>query len=246
MPVSNIEFLGYEESPIGAIGLRRRELLSEPGTVITEITLDHMMLMSSCNVASEEALSRRALEIHGGDRLEVLVGGLGLGHTAAAALASDRVARLEVVELLPPVIGWLEAGLLPLSGSLRADPRFSVSRGDVYAQLLAPPSAPLRDLILVDVDHSPDELLAEGSAPFYTEAGLLRAGRHLAPGGLLGIWSYAESPAFEAALRRVFREVTVEPVDFYNRLVGEEERNLLYLARDPDTGEPAPRASLRA
>jgi hypothetical protein len=38
---SNIEFLAYEATTLGDLCLRRRELLSRPGTVITEITLDH-------------------------------------------------------------------------------------------------------------------------------------------------------------------------------------------------------------
>ena len=231
MRTRNLEFLAYEESPIGAIGLRRRELLSEPGTVITEITLDHMMLMSSCNVASEEALSRVALARHGGRDLDVLVGGLGLGHTAFEALRSDAVARLEVMELLPQVIGWLEAGLLPLGEALHADARFSVLEGDVYDTLWQPPPVGRspRDLILVDVDHSPDETLAPASASFYTEEGLRRAKRHLAADGVLGIWSYSECPAFEATLREVFTEAHVEPVEFWNRVMAEDETNFLYL-----------------
>ena len=88
MTTGNLEILAYEESPIGMICLRRRELLSQPGTVVTEITVDHMLLMSSCNTASEEALAGVALAMHAGKDLSVLVGGLGLGHTADAALRS--------------------------------------------------------------------------------------------------------------------------------------------------------------
>ena len=55
-----------------------------------------------------------------GDRFDatggrVLVGGLGLGYTAHAALADPRVAHVTVVDRLPAVIGWLRDGLLPLS-----------------------------------------------------------------------------------------------------------------------------------
>jgi spermidine synthase len=228
---TNLEILAYEESPIGMICLRRRELLSKPGTVVTEITLDHMLLMSSCNSASEEALSRRALELHAGVDLRVLVGGLGLGCTAHALLRSDRVAGVEVVEFLPQVIDWLDRGLVPLAGALRGDARFSVSEGDVYARLARPPER-RNDLVLVDVDHSPDETLADGNGAFYTDAGLARAKQHLTPGGMLGVWSYAECPPFAAALRRVFCEVHVEAVTFDNRLVDEEETNWLFFARD--------------
>ncbi|MEE9608776.1 MAG: spermidine synthase, partial [Myxococcota bacterium] len=79
---SNIEFLACEDTAIGMLVLRRRALLSKPGTVVTEITLDHEFLMSSYITVSERALSRIALETHKGGQLQVLVGGLGLGYTA--------------------------------------------------------------------------------------------------------------------------------------------------------------------
>ena len=113
MSPSNIEILAYEPSPLGVLCLRRRELLSAPGTVVTEITLDHEFLMSSYTTASERALAARALEMHSGGGLEVLVGGLGLGYTAREVLTSDRVGRVEVVEFLPQVIDWLDRGLVP-------------------------------------------------------------------------------------------------------------------------------------
>jgi spermidine synthase len=160
----------------------------------------------------------------------VLVGGLGLGYTAHAVLESPRVARVEVVEYLAPVIGWLEAGLVPLAAELKRDPRLAIAQGDVYARL-AQESDERWDAILVDVDHSPEEPLGRESESFYREPGLARARRHLAPGGVFGVWSYAESPRFADALARVFGEVRVERVRFENRLFGEEETNVLFLAR---------------
>jgi spermidine synthase len=226
----DIEVLACEESAIGLICLRQRGLPSEPGGVVTEITLDHEFLMSSHNTASERALALRALDLHPATQLQVLVGGLGLGYTAWELLGSDRPARVEVVELLPPVIGWLEADLMPLSEPLKADARLVVKEGDVYAQLGAAPRR-LYDLILVDVDHSPDERLGEGEGFFYTAAGLERAKAHLAPDGVLGVWSYAESPAFAEAMHRVFREVHVEPLTFENPVLAEPETNWLFFGR---------------
>ena len=119
----NFEILAYDETPLGPLCLRRRELLAEPGTIVTEVSLNHEFLMSSYNTASERALSSVALEMHDGRDLDVLVGGLGLGYTAREALVPDRVARVEVVEFLPQVIGWLDQGLIPLAGELKADAR---------------------------------------------------------------------------------------------------------------------------
>lgn len=232
MDDGEFDVLAYEPSPIGMICLRRRGVPSDPGAVVTEITLDHQFLMSSDNTVSERALAVRALELHAGTELRVLVGGLGLGYTAREALRSERVAAVEVVELLPPVVDWLDRGLVPLAGELRADARFAVRIGDVYAELAAPPVR-RHDLILIDVDHSPDERLGATNAGFYTAEGLALAKQHLAPGGLLAVWSYAESSPFANALRAVFCEVYVENLCFENRVVEAEETNWLFLARDP-------------
>jgi len=229
MSPSNIEILAHEPSPLGVLCLRRRELLSAPGTVVTEVTLDHEFLMSSYTTASERALATRALEMHSGRGLEVLVGGLGLGYTAREVLTSDRVGHVEVVGFLPQVIDWLDRGLVPLADELRGDPRFTVVCGDVYERLAAPAERQF-DLVLIDVDHSPEERLAAAGS-FYTEEGLRSAKGHLAPGGVLAVWSYAESSSFADALRSVFGEVRVEPVTVANRLIGAEHTDWLFFAR---------------
>jgi spermidine synthase len=227
---SDLEILAAEATPIGMICLRQREIASAPGTFATEITLDHQFLMSSENTDSERALTTRALEMHPGDGLRVLVGGLGLGYTAHEALRSWRVAHVEVVEFLSPVIDWMQRGLVPLAAELNADPRLGLRAGDVYGLLARPPEQ-LWDLILVDVDHSPDERLGPASDSFYGREGLVAARWHLAPGGVLAVWSYADSSPFEVALRDVFAEVRVEAVDFENVVVGDGETNWIFLAR---------------
>ena len=234
MSNSNLEILAYEPSPLGPLCLRRRELLSQPGTIVTEVTLNHEFLMSSLYTDSERALARTALAMHAGDDLRVLVGGLGLGYTAREALLSDRVARVEVVELLPQVIDWLARGLVPLSselcGEMGEGRRLAVTRGDVYRRL-AGPQGELLDVILIDVDHSPEERLGEESVSFYSTQGLLAARRHLAADGVLAVWSYAESSPFADALREVFEQVRVEPITYDNRLIGQQQTDWLFFAR---------------
>jgi spermidine synthase len=207
-PAFDFEVIAAEETPLGLIWLRQRRSASDPGGVALEISLDHQFLMSSATTASERALSEQALARHPGTGLRALVGGLGLGATAHELLRSPRVARVCVVELLQPIIDWLERGQIPLAGELRSDARFAVERDDVYARLLGPPAA-LHDLILIDVDHSPDERLGPSSASFYA----------------------AESLGFEQALRAVFSEVHVLRSEFANGVDGVLETNWVYLAR---------------
>jgi len=227
---SNLEILFYEETPLGVLCLRRRQLLGETKTIVTEITLNHEFLMSSYNTDSERALASKALEMHQGKDLKVLVGGLGLGYTAYEALQDSRVRSVEVAELLPQVIGWIEQGIMPLSENLKRNPRLRVMQDDIYKKLLSPPKE-TADLILIDVDHSPHEQLYDENSRFYTREGLARAKAHLAPGGVLGVWSYAESSSFAEALRSEFGEILIHPIPFKNTLVDEERTDWLFFAR---------------
>jgi spermidine synthase len=230
MSNSNLEILAYELSPLGPLCLRRRELLSQPGTIVTEVTLNHEFLMSSLYTDSERALARTAIQMHSAEDLRVLVGGLGLGYTTHEALLSDRVTRVEVVELLPQVIEWLGRGLVPLSSELCDEQRLVITQGDVYRRLAGPPDD-LLDVILIDVDHSPQDHLGEENASFYTAEGLLAARQHLATDGVLAVWSYAESSPFANALRAVFEHVRVEPITYDNRLIDQQQTDWLFFAR---------------
>lgn len=226
------EILDDVDSPLGPMTLRRRELLGRPGTIVTEVSVDMELLMSSLNTVSEEALATRAAAWHGGRELRCLVGGLGLGYTAQAALDTGQVAELRVVERLPVVIDWLRRGLFPLSERLGGDPRASFHEADVYAELLDPP-AETWDLILIDVDHSPAETLDVSSRPFYEAEGLKVVAEHLAPGGVLAVWSVADDDAFAANLAAVFAESKRETVTWVNELIddGQEVDDVLFLAR---------------
>ncbi|MEC8871093.1 MAG: spermidine synthase, partial [Pseudomonadota bacterium] len=88
--------LDYQETPLGAISLRRR---SEPrlgGKVLYEVKLGEEFLMSSLFVEAEEELAALALQSLNAEELNVVVGGLGLGYTAAKALENEAVRSLLV------------------------------------------------------------------------------------------------------------------------------------------------------
>lgn len=231
MSSSNLKILASASTPIGSLCLRRRELLSRPGTMITEITLNQELLMSSYYTISERQLAKRALAMNQKGDLRVLIGGLGLGYTAREVLTSKRVAYVEVVELLPQVIDWLGRGLFPLTEELKADSRLSLVTGDIFARLSKPPDQKF-DLILIDVDHSPEQHLNNSSSFFYTEAGLLLAKEHLTPNGVLAIWSCAETLPFVKVLYSVFKKVTVKDITFKNKLIDQVTTDWLFFARE--------------
>ena len=230
LPVPFLKILAYEETPLGVLCLRQRRRPESPETWVTEITLNHEFLMSSLHTASEQALARLALERLRVANPRVLIGGLGLGYTAEAALASPAVGSVVVIEYLPQVIGWLQAGQIPLSTTLLAEPRLVVELGDIYGYLLDDRVARQFDAILIDVDHSPDDPLDSDSGRFYTAAGLAAAARHLTPGGVLALWSYAEHTPTWESLQAVFDQVAAVPITYFNQHVQASYTDWLYLA----------------
>ena len=70
----------------GELILRVRESPSLQGARVYEVKLDGAFLMSSAVNRSEVALADLAIEAVGEQPCDVLVGNLGLGHTAKAAL----------------------------------------------------------------------------------------------------------------------------------------------------------------
>jgi spermidine synthase len=241
------EELDYRETPIGALSLRRRREL-RLGVDVFEIKLGEDFLMSSLFTASEIALARLGLAELAGRNLDVAVGGLGLGYTAAAVLESTQVGSLVVIEALAAVIDWHRSGLVPLGAALAGDPRCRFIHGDFFALAAAnagfDPQAPGRrfDAVLVDIDHSPDGLLDPRNAAFYQLAGLRRLAQKLRPGGVFGLWSNAlPDEAFTERLRECFVEARAEPVTFHNPLQDRPFTQTVYLARTQLAPAAAPR-----
>jgi spermidine synthase len=232
------EELDYAPTPIGAISLRRRHILALK-TDVFEILLGEEHLMSSLFTASEIALADKGLAALSGDKLDVLVGGLGLGYTAQAVLAHESVADLTVVDLLAPVIRWHEEGLVPMKTELADNPRCGLVQGDFFAMAASEEGfdrdQPGRqfDALLIDIDHTPERLLHGGSKGFYTPEGLRSVQRFVKPGGIVGLWSdEAPDEAITALLGQAFDEAWAEPVVFANPLQdGREVTQAVYLGR---------------
>ena len=225
------EEIDYRETELGELILRRRRPVSRPEEWVYEVKLAGRFLMSSLTTDSERELATRALARVGGDARRVLVGGLGLGYTAAAALAEPRVAAVDVVERLPEVIDWHRRGLVPLGTSLCAEPRCRLLEGDCLQGLLR---LELRDYdaILIDIDDSPIHLLDDAHAAFYAVDGLRAVRRCLRPGGVFALWtSLPAEPEVTERLQQAFATAHVEEVRFDNPLLDDPEVNALYFGR---------------
>ncbi len=240
----DFEELDYRETPLGPLFLRRRRILSLGGLDVFEVKLGDSFLMSSLFHEVEEALADFALQELGEGTWEIVVGGLGLGYTARAALQNPFVRSVMVVEALEPVMEWHRQGIVPLGPGLLADARCQFVHGDFFE--LAKSTAgfdstqPGRRFhaVLLDIDHSPTDLLNPRHADFYRPDGIRLLARHLEPGGVFAQWS--DDPPDESFLRvldSVFPGACAQVVPFENPLLDCESASTVYLARKASTGD---------
>ncbi|MGI5350748.1 spermidine synthase [Streptomyces sp. CA-250714] len=236
---ARFEELDWRPTELGAISLRRRRDPST-GADVYEVKLDDDFLMTSLFTEGEVALARLGLAAAPEGELDVVVGGLGLGYTAEAALRDPRVRSLLVVEALGEVIEWHERELVPVGARLVGDARCRLVHGDFFAFAEDAegfdPETPRRRFhaILLDIDHSPQHVLRPSNAALYEPAGLRRLARHLHPGGVFALWS--DDPpeeGFLSTLGEVFPGVRAHTVTFDNPLHSGTSANTVYVGRTP-------------
>jgi spermidine synthase len=169
-------------------------------------------LMSTRKHGSEDALGRLPCKrLRRPDGARVLIGGLGMGFTLAAAL--DEVgnnAEVTVAELIPEVVEWNRGPLGDFSGRPLDDARTRVFIGDVAKLLTSKPDR--FDVIALDVDNGPEGFTNASNDWLYGLPGITAAAQALRPGGVLAYWSAGPDRVFPARLRKCgFRveEVTV-------------------------------------
>lgn len=233
------EELDFRPTPLGDLILRRRRMAMLDNLIVYEVLLGNGYLMSSLFHEVEEALADLGLAAVTGERLEVVVGGLGLGYTAAAALRDERVKEMLVVDVMAPVIEWHEKGMVPLGKTLTADPRSRMVLGDFFAMAAVPeigfdPERPGRKFhaVLLDIDHSPRNLLDERNRAFYSADGLHRLAGQLLPGGVFALWSDdAPDEDFLLRLAEVFETSEAHVVKFPNPLLDKDSESTVYVAR---------------
>lgn len=230
------EELDYRKTPLGELILQRRRIAALGDAEAYEVKLNDAYLMSSLFHEAEVALADLALSRLEGEPWDVVVGGLGLGYTAAATLKFKQMRRLVIVEALEPVIEWHHKGLVPNGRALNGDPRCEYRHADFFALARGngfDPDAPglCFDAVLLDIDHTPGHVLASGHADFYTEDGLRLLARFLRPNGVFALWSNeAPDPGFLAVLNRVFGHAEGKTVRFDNPLQNTTSVNGIYLA----------------
>lgn len=233
---ARFEELGWQQTPMGVISLRRRFDLTVRADVY-EVKLDDEHVMSSLFTVAERELARLGLARAPGTDLDVIVGGLGLGYTAQEALQCSRVRALTVIEYSEAVLDWHRRDLLPDTAGLAGDGRVTLVDADFFAAAMGTvgfdPQSPGRtyDAILLDIDHSPRHVLHDPHANFYTCDGLRSMSAFLVSGGTFAMWSDDPPDAdFTAVLESVFSDVDAQQVWFDNPLTRGRSAATIYLA----------------
>ena len=182
------------------------ELYSKDGRFM--IRANGLELMNGFCHESEAALGTFAAGLvpSGGGRF--LVGGLGLGYTAAALLeALGGEGTVTVAELSSAVIAWfhrhVKASVLPEThGNL------TIVTGDV-ADLLRAQNR--YDVVILDVDNGPEPLVTAANVGLYSASGLRALHVCLSHHCVALLWSGFESVEFAARAREAGFAVRCEP-----------------------------------
>jgi len=187
-------------------------------------------LMGSWDVGSEKALATLVCERLKNRPERILIGGLGMGFTLAAARSvfAPSVA-IVVAELVPKVVSWAGGHLAHIFGSSLADPRVSIELRDVHDVIVE--QVDNFDAILLDVDNGPDGLISIANERLYCNWGLRAAHSALRAGGMLAVWSAYSDFAFSDRLQNAGFDV--EEVQVYPEGVEPDPPYTIWLAAKP-------------
>lgn len=184
-------------------------------------------LMNSRTHGSEDALGTLACaHCSAADSAKVLIGGLGMGFTLAAALGVlPEDAKVDVAELVPGVLTWNHEFVGDCAGKPLLDKRVEVTIADV-GELINRASNEY-DAILLDVDNGPEGLTHIENDELYSVGGLKSAFRALRQEGVLAVWSATPAPRFTALLKKVGFVVNEQRVRAHK---GKGSRHVIWLA----------------
>jgi len=230
------EFLDSTEIPHSAAELRLYEReMAKGNEYAIRISNQSGDLMNSRQHSSEDALGElpcRGLGQTPGAR--VLIGGLGMGFTLAAALqVLGPDAEVVVAELVPGVVSWNQEHIGVCAGFPLDDARTRVVVADVYGAIRAAADGTRDDCfdaIVLDVDNGPEGLTHERNDRLYATDGLGAAYSALCPGGVLAVWSAGPERTFTQRLLKVGFSVDERRVRAH---AGKGARHVIWLASKP-------------
>ena len=188
----------------------------------------HGDLMSSRMYSSELALAELGCaHLLGVENTKVLVGGMGMGFTLAAALKATALSsEVLVAELVPEIIEWNKGPLGEVAGRPLDDTRARVYLGDV-AELFMTKQASY-DAVLLDVDNGPEAFTHDDNSDLYSLESLHAIRETLRPEGMLAVWSAWHDPRFTKKLRKAGFNTSYKTVRAHK---GKGSKHTIYLAQ---------------
>ena len=188
-------------------------------------------LMTSHSHGSEETLAELACQpFTQVNQPKILIGGLGMGYTLAAAtrtLTRQRV-KFVVSELTSTIVKWNRTHLSHLNPGLLDDPRVDIKILPVQ-KVIRQASGEYHAIIL-DVDNGPSAFHGKKNNNLYTLQGLREIHHALKGGGLLAVWSARSDNAFTKTLRKAGFDVSENAVPAAHK--GSKRRtHTIWLAR---------------
>ncbi|WP_226661186.1 hypothetical protein [Microbulbifer aggregans] len=185
-------------------------------------------LMNSRAFNSEQQLSvLGCTHLKNHKNARVVVGGMGMGYTLAAALdAVPSSAEVIVADLIPDVVEWNRGPLGECAGRPLDDSRVVVHIGDV-GELLADHNS-VYDAVLLDVDNGPEGLTHSDNNWLYSVDGTSAIYSSLTPGGVLAVWSASPDTTYVHRLKKAGFRVEVKMV---RERPGKGARHTIFLAK---------------
>jgi len=231
LPVEDRNVIPWEEIDQPKVpGHEGEVILMRRGTEFSIRTAGTVLMNSRLHGSESAQAELTCSRLKRKSGIRILIGGLGMGYTLAAALEqSEPDTRITVSELIPAVVRWNREQLGHLAGMPLADPRVSVEEEDVAETIRKKKSA--WDAILLDVDNGPDGLTRKTNDRLYGKSGLKTSFSALRPGGILAVWS---SRADEAFIRRLKQYgFQTETVTVRARKSGKGGKHTIWLAGKP-------------
>ena len=210
-----------ETTERGEIVLRHRQ------NNVFELIVNGVFLMATDNSVSAKELAYKSLDVlEKQSEISVLIGGLGLGYTLAAALERPGVSTVDVVEIERYIVDWANIYYPEIHDHALDNPKTNVIIDDLVQYVQNCES--VYDAILLDIDNGPTWLVSDSNPALYEIPLLKRLKAMLTPGGVLGIWGSESSPPFLSCLRSIFPKteevIVIDTVDHH------ELEHVIYIA----------------
>jgi len=203
-------------TPRGELQLQKRVGPDKKDHPVYEIIFNGVFLMASYNELSEKELAYLAIEPVASKRqdIRVLIGGLGIGYTLRAALDSNGVQAVDVVEIEEYIISWAKGLFSELNHHACSDPRVHIIRMDLGDYILK--TEKTYDVIMLDIDNGPTWLALGSNQRLYQKPSLSKIKDLLSNGGVFIVWAAQKCAAFQKRLEEVFGPIeliTVQDTD---------------------------------